>query len=123
VPCYQIRLDDDEQGFPCSSEQNILAALAPVHNARIAAGCHGGGCGICRIVIREGAYSCRAMSRAHVTADDQACRIALACRTFPRSDLRIEPCSEWTRRLARRGVPSGMNPSGAMPTTGNGEVK
>lgn len=54
-------------------------------------GCRGGGCGICRIRVLSGEVERGAMSRSHVTIEEERQGFALACRLFPRSDLVIEP--------------------------------
>lgn len=38
----------------------------------------------------DGQYDSKRMSRAHISEQDEADGIALACRIFPRSDLLIE---------------------------------
>lgn len=88
---FRIRISGSDLLFACPVASTVLQALAPVHHRRIASGCHGGGCGVCRIRIVRGAYRTAAMSRAHVPAQDEANGITLACRTWPASDLVVEP--------------------------------
>ena len=58
--------------------------------ATIPVGCRGGGCGVCRIRILSGQYESKKMSCKHVTGEDRERGIALACRIYPRGELRIE---------------------------------
>lgn len=111
MACHSIRLGDVPQSFRCSEEQNLLAALSPVHHQRIQSGCHGGGCGVCKIKVRAGTYATRCMSRAHVTALEEEQGITLACRTYPRSDMQVDPWGKLPVRLARR--------YGFLPDTNN----
>jgi ferredoxin len=69
----------------------VLHALARLHQDLVPVGCRGGGCGVCRIRVLSGEYVVKRMSRAHVTVDDEAVGTVLACRTWPRSNLDIEP--------------------------------
>jgi ferredoxin len=60
---------------------------------RLPVGCRRGGCGICRVRVLEGQYRSDPMSRAHVSAEDEAEGLILSCCIYPRSDLslRLEP--------------------------------
>mgnify|MGYP005810848991 CR=1 FL=1 len=60
---------------------------------RLPVGCRRGGCGVCRVRVTGGAYRCGPMSRAHVSAEDEAAGLVLACSIYPLSDLslRLEP--------------------------------
>jgi ferredoxin len=92
--------------FPCRPGQHVLDALAPVHGSVIVAGCHGGGCGVCRIRVLAGAFETRSMNAAHIEPGDAERGIVLACRTYPASDLTIEVLGKRpappTRRFVRR---------------------
>jgi ferredoxin len=54
-------------------------------------GCRGGGCGACRVHVLEGTYEALRMSARHVSPDDLANGVVLACRIVPTSDLVVEP--------------------------------
>ena len=88
-------MDGDDQEFFCGEEQNLLQGMrsfqlgVPMLEA-IPVGCRGGGCGICRIRVLSGDYKTEKMSRKHVSEEEQARGMALACRVYPRSDLRVE---------------------------------
>ncbi len=56
---------------------------------RLPVGCRRGGCGICRVSVRSGEYDSGPMSRACVSADDEAAGVVLACCIYPRSDLSL----------------------------------
>ena len=72
------------------NNQNVLLAMERLGRQGIPVGCRGGGCGICRVqVLGEGRYRTMKMSRAQVTAADEAKGICLACKLIPESDLEI----------------------------------
>jgi ferredoxin len=56
---------------------------------RLPVGCRRGGCGICRVRVLEGEYDSGPMSRAHVSAEDEAAGVVLSCCIYPRSDLSL----------------------------------
>lgn len=92
---YTITLVDSAESFFCLEEQHLLQGMQNFQMGKpmlkaITVGCRGGGCGVCRIKVEAGDYELKKMSRKHVTEEEQASGVALACRVFPVSDLRIE---------------------------------
>ncbi len=93
-----IKLESSEEHFFCGEDQHLLQGMrnfqlgVPMLNV-IPVGCRGGGCGICRIKILAGKYEAQKMSCKHVPEEDQKIGIALACRVYPRSELRVEVLS------------------------------
>ncbi len=92
---HRIHLLDSGQDFSCRPDQHLLQGMAECRatlafQASIPVGCRGGGCGVCRIRVLGGDYETRKMSIRHVTPEEQSDGVLLACRVFPRSDLRIK---------------------------------
>lgn len=60
---------------------------------KLPVGCRRGGCGVCRARVTAGDYRSDAMSRAHVSAEDEAEGIIFTCCIYPQSklSLRLEP--------------------------------
>lgn len=96
---FSVRLVDTEQTFRCNSGQTLLAAMERLGRRGIPVGCRGGGCGVCKVRIVEGAYRLLPMSRAHVSAEAQAAGQALACRLMPEGDLAVEVLGRFGQRL------------------------
>ena len=92
---HRVTVNGEDQEFFCGEDQDLLQGMrsfrigVPMLEA-IPVGCRGGGCGICRIRVLAGDYETEKMSRKHVTEEEQADGLALACRVYPRSDLRVE---------------------------------
>ena len=87
---HNISIADTGESFLCDDEKNILKAMEKAGCKGIAVGCRGGGCGVCRIKVIHGSYLCKRMSREHISTDDEAQGIVLACRTIPLSDLELQ---------------------------------
>ena len=56
---------------------------------------------MCKIHILEGAVQSKKMSRAHVTAEEEAAGYVLACRSFPRSDVRLAVVGKMRKTVCR----------------------
>lgn len=56
---------------------------------RLPVGCRRGGCGICRVRVLGGRYRSDLMSRSHISAEDEAAGVVLACCIYPQSDLSL----------------------------------
>lgn len=78
--------------FTCPDTTNVLVGMRDGGPDGVQVGCRGGGCGVCRVEVLEGTYLAKKMSKAHVTEDDLARNIVLACRITATSDLVIRPC-------------------------------
>lgn len=98
---WQIRITDTSEDYPCGPEEHLLKGMVRLGRKGIPSGCHGGGCGVCKILILSGEVKTLVMSRAHVTAQEQAEGYALACRCFPRSDLHLKVVGKMEKSVCR----------------------
>lgn len=95
--------------------ESLLAASERCYKKPIAVGCRGGGCGVCRVRVLSGDYQCKVMSRTHISVDDQAQGVVLACRVYPQSDMHIEhlplikPCTKTMLKTSSK-QPAYSNP-------------
>ena len=93
--CYTICIKDKGDANSCAryisvkEGQSLLTAAEYSKQQNIAIGCHGGGCGVCRIRILSGVYRKKVMSKTHISPQDLAEGVVLACRVFPESDMEI----------------------------------
>jgi ferredoxin len=93
-------IDTDVQ-FDCTTDEPVLLAMSRIGKKGIPTGCFGGGCGICRIRVKGGAYVTGKMSRAHVSEVEEAQGFALACKCYPQGDLQVEVVGKIIRALQR----------------------
>ncbi|MGO9391758.1 2Fe-2S iron-sulfur cluster-binding protein [Rhodoblastus sp.] len=56
---------------------------------RLPVGCRRGGCGVCRMRVTSGSFHADPMSRAHVSVEEEASGLVLACCIYPRSELSL----------------------------------
>jgi ferredoxin len=87
---YDIYVVDTGDRFSCNKGQPVLNAAICSGATAIRSGCHGGGCGVCKIRVLSGEFSSGAMSRAHVDPESLERHDVLACRIYPLSNLVIE---------------------------------
>jgi ferredoxin len=84
--------------FEVVAGQRVLHEMIRRNIRAVPVGCRGGGCGVCRVRVLDGTYDSLRMSAKHISADDAAHRVVLACRIIPTTDLVIElaPCDSIT---------------------------
>ncbi|WP_311733412.1 2Fe-2S iron-sulfur cluster binding domain-containing protein [Variovorax sp. Sphag1AA] len=92
--------------FRCTHERNLLAGMEQLGRKGIPVGCRNGGCGVCKVRVIEGEVDRRKMSRAVIAADEEQEGYALACRIYPRSDLRVDVVGKMARAVEARQVGS-----------------
>ena len=86
---FQVTIENTGETFGCGAEVNVLAAMERARCKGIQVGCRNGGCGACKVRITAGRYSTRKMNRAAVSAEEELEGCALACKTYPQSDIRV----------------------------------
>lgn len=86
---FQVSIENTGETFRCGEGCNVLAAMEQSCCKGIAVGCRNGGCGACKVRITAGRYYTGKMSRAVVSAQEEAEGCVLACKTYPLSDIRV----------------------------------
>lgn len=87
---WTVVIEDTGETFLCAEDQHLLQGMLSMGKRGIPSGCHGGGCGICKVRISSGKAEYGPMSRAHVSEEEERQGYALACRVYPRSDMRLK---------------------------------
>lgn len=105
---HLVTIADTGETVRCGEDTVVLKALATLGYRGVTSGCHGGGCGVCKVRIEAGEFSAGVMSRAHVTEDEQNDGIVLACRIQPRSALRLSVVGGISRAIARQKKKYGL---------------
>ncbi|HJV80219.1 MULTISPECIES: 2Fe-2S iron-sulfur cluster binding domain-containing protein [Oxalobacteraceae] len=98
---FTITIEDTGETFRCSDRQSLLVGMEALGKKGIPVGCRGGGCGVCKIEVTAGDYRKRAMSREHVSEEDEAEGRLLACRVTPVSDVTLKVVGKMKKNVCR----------------------
>lgn len=104
MPTHRIELPQVERTFNCSEEQNLLKAMNYSGISGIPSGCAEGGCGVCKVQVAEGNYETGKMSAKKIGEAERALGILLACRVYPRSDLKVLIVDKFEQDQPIKGV-------------------
>jgi ferredoxin len=96
---FTVTIADTGEVFRCGEHETLLAGMERLGRRGIPVGCRGGGCGVCKIRIESGAFSARAMSREHVSAEEEGAGIVLACRVKPLSEIRLAVLGQMRKKV------------------------
>ena len=86
---HRVTVLDTGETYGCDDTENLLCAMVRIGRKGIPSGCHGGGCGVCKIKIEAGNCRTISMSREHVSEAEEESGVVLACRAFPTSDVQV----------------------------------
>ena len=98
---YEIFVEETGERFQCPPKEDVLRGMAQLGRKGIPSGCRNGGCGVCKVHVLEGKFRTEVMSRAWVSEEEQAEGIALACRLYPLTDLRVRVLGQMRRAMIR----------------------
>ena len=90
-PKLSVEVAPSGESYTCASSESLLAGMLRLGRKGIPVGCVNGGCGVCKVHVLEG--QCQPLgpiSRAHVSAEEQARGVTLACRVAPVTPVRLE---------------------------------
>lgn len=103
---FTVTIGNTGESFHCSRDRSVLHGMEALGRKGIPVGCRGGGCGVCKVRIRSGAYHTRRMSRACVSEAEQEAGVVLACRLFAEGDLELDVIGRMEAALVA-GAPAG----------------
>lgn len=106
---YVITIAGTGQRFDCVEGLNVLQGMMLRGREAIPVGCRGGGCGVCKVLVRQGRYRTGTMSSDCVSAEELKRGTALACKLFPETDLELDVVGRIGRVLARDSGTSGFH--------------
>jgi len=98
-PCLRsIHIGQSGEAYLCRETETLLEGMTRLGRRGIPVGCVNGGCGVCKISILSGRVrQMGAMSRAHVSVEEEARGVCLACRVAPLEDLAVEVVGKMTK--------------------------
>jgi ferredoxin len=101
---FKVRVSETNETFSCDSEHSVLEGMVRLGRRGISVGCRGGGCGVCKVEVVSGGFEHKAMSRSHISEEDQCQGRVLACRIMPTSDIELRVIGGVKRVLACQGA-------------------
>ena len=87
---HRVIIEESGEDFMVREDQTVLDGMAALGRRGIPSGCHGGGCGICKVRVLAGGYQSLPMSRKHISAEEESEGLVLACRIRPLADIRLQ---------------------------------
>ncbi|MEO8117782.1 MAG: 2Fe-2S iron-sulfur cluster-binding protein [Rhodoferax sp.] len=109
-PKVSVHVMQTNEIFLCANDESLLQGMLRLGRKGIPVGCVNGGCGVCKIHILEG--QCRPLgpvSRAHVSAAEEAHGFTLACRVAPVTSVELEVTGKFEKPF-RKGFTAAVNP-------------
>jgi 3-phenylpropionate/trans-cinnamate dioxygenase ferredoxin reductase subunit len=89
-PKVTVQVEQTGESFPCATGESLLQGMLRLGRKGIPVGCVNGGCGVCKVRILSGeVVALGPVSRAHVSVQEEAEGITLACRVAPRTPVRL----------------------------------
>ncbi len=88
---HLIHLPQTGESFQCGAGETRLQGMARIGRKCIPVGCLNGGCGVCKVAVQAGSvHPSGRMSRAHISEQEEARGVVLACRVVPDGEVSIE---------------------------------
>jgi 3-phenylpropionate/trans-cinnamate dioxygenase ferredoxin reductase subunit len=120
-PKVDVHIVQTGEHYPCATTESLLQGMLRLGRRGIPVGCVNGGCGVCKVQIVDGEVQpLGPVSRAHVSADEEAAGCTLACRVAPLTPVRIEVVGRWSKGFEKgcgTGLPKGpADAAGRMST-------
>jgi len=108
-PAHTVEIEDCGTRFHCPESEGVLQAMERQGRRAIPVGCRNGGCGLCLVRVTQGDFKAGPMSRRHVPPGRCAEGLALACRVYPQSDLKVRLATDMDRQSSQQECPKGQD--------------
>ena len=97
-----VRLRNTGEWYECRRTETLLEGLSRLGRKGIPVGCVNGGCGVCKVAVCVGTVrTTGAMSRAHVTEEEEAAGVVLACRAAPNECVEVDVLGAMKKSVCR----------------------
>jgi len=97
-PEVTVLVEQTGEHYPCATSESLLRGMLRLGRKGIPVGCVNGGCGVCKVRIVEGKVTVLGpVSRAHVSAEEEACGFTLACRVAPVTTVRLRVAGKFEK--------------------------
>ena len=97
-PKVQVTIAQTGESYPCAIGESLLQGMMRLGRKGIPVGCANGGCGVCKVRVTEGRTEVLGpVSRAHVSAEEEAQGYTLACRVGPACAVQLEVAGKMSK--------------------------
>jgi len=101
-PKVAVHVAQTGEQYPCAKNESLLTGMLRLGRKGIPVGCVNGGCGVCKVRILEGEIQpLGPISRAHVTAQEEAQGFTLACRVAPVTPVHLDVAGKLHKPFSR----------------------
>lgn len=98
---FLVHLPQTGETYQCGAGETLLQGMARIGRKCIPVGCLNGGCGVCKVAVHAGSvHKSGCMSRAHISEQEEAQGVVLACRVIPDSEVSIEVIGKMRKAFA-----------------------
>lgn len=109
-PKVQVKITQTGESYPCAIGESLLQGMLRLGRKGIPVGCVNGGCGVCKVRIVDGkTETLGPVSRAHVSASEEAEGYTLACRVGPTREVTLEVAGKMIKPFSK-GFPGQATP-------------
>jgi 3-phenylpropionate/trans-cinnamate dioxygenase ferredoxin reductase subunit len=101
-PKVQVTIEQTGESYPCAIGESLLQGMIRLGRKGIPVGCVNGGCGVCKVRVKQGSTETLGpISRAHVSAEEEAQGYTLACRVGPACEVKLEVTGKMSKPFFR----------------------
>lgn len=113
---HRVTVQDTGECFPCAPDENLLRGMLRLGRRGIPVGCVNGGCGVCKVRILQGdVQRLGPISRAHVSVEEEAAGLTLACRVAPVTALIVAVEGRMSKPFRAAAAARGASVSSPQP--------
>lgn len=106
-PKVNVHIQQTGEAYLCKTSESLLQGMLRLGRRCIPVGCVNGGCGVCKVRVIEGkVQTLGPVSRAHVSAEEDALGYTLACRVAPTDEVWLEVASKLEKLISKGFVTS-----------------
>lgn len=109
-PKVSVHVAQTGETYLCANDESLLQGMLRLGRKSIPVGCVNGGCGVCKVQVIGG--QCRPLgpiSRAHVSAAEEADGLTLACRVAPVTAIELKVVGKFEKPFSK-GFTTTVNP-------------
>ena len=114
---FTVAILHTADSYTCACDESLLKGMIKLGRKDIPVGCVNGGCGVCKVRIVNGTVNkIGPVSRAHVSAKEEAEGYTLACRVAPATAVSLEVVGRLVKPFLKQPAAAGPLPWGTSAT-------